>query len=236
MKITTVLFDLDGTLLPLDQDVFLKNYFGLLAEHMSAYGYEKEKLLKTVWGATPDMISNDTGTSNEEVFWACMAKTYGSDVRKDEPKFDEYYAVTFPKVRSVCGYDPRAAKVIETCKEKGLRVALATSPFFPTTATLQRTRWAGLDPEDFELITTYANSQGCKPNPAYYHRVLETLGVTAEECLMVGNDVREDMMARELGMDVFLLTPCMINREDQDITVYPRGGFDELLAYIRSLQ
>ena len=29
-KITTVLFDLDGTLLPMDQDLFVKSYFGIL--------------------------------------------------------------------------------------------------------------------------------------------------------------------------------------------------------------
>ena len=235
MKITTVLFDLDGTLLPMDQDVFIKAYFSFLAEHMAHYGYEKEKLLKTVWSATLPMTRNDTDKTNEEVFWDCMVNTYGPDVRKDEPKFDEYYEVGFPKVQAVCGYDPRAAQVVAACKEKGFRVALATNPFFPTTATMQRTRWAGLDPKDFDLITTYANSRGCKPNPAYYHRVLETLGVTAEECLMVGNDVQEDMMARELGMEVFLLTPCMINRSNQDISIYPQGGFDELLTFIQSL-
>lgn len=234
MAITTVLFDLDGTLLPMDQDVFIKTYFGLLAQHLAPYGYEKEKLLKTIWGTTTHMIQNTTARSNEEVFWECMAHTYGPQVLQDVPKFDAYYRVGFPKVQAVCGHDPRAAQVISACKRKGLRVALTTNPFFPSTATMQRIRWAGLDPEDFELITTYENSRGCKPNPAYYHNVLKILGVTPQECLMVGNDVQEDMMARELGMQVFLLTPCLINRGDQDISTYPQGGFDELLAFIQN--
>lgn len=236
MAITTVLFDLDGTLLPMDQDEFIKAYFGFLAIHMAPYGYEKETLLKTIWSSTADMIHNDTGRPNEDAFWACMARTYGPDIRKEEPKFDEYYEVGFPKVQSVCGYDPRAAQVIEACKEKGLQIALTTNPFFPATATWQRTRWAGLDPEDFALITTYENSCGCKPNPAYYRQVLEKLGVTPEECLMIGNDVEEDMMARELGMEVFLLTPCLINRKNKDISCYPQGGFDELLSFIQALK
>ena len=42
-------------------------------------------------------------------------------------------------------------------------------------------------------------------------RVARTLGVKPEECLMVGNDATEDMAAREVGMDVFLLTDCLIN-------------------------
>lgn len=41
MYITTILFDLDGTLLPMDQEKFTRRYFELLAEKMSAYGYEK---------------------------------------------------------------------------------------------------------------------------------------------------------------------------------------------------
>ena len=235
MRITTVLFDLDGTLLPMNQDIFIKTYFSLLAEHMARYGYEKEKLLKTTWGSTVDMIHNDTGRSNEEVFWDYMARSYGRDVRLDEAKFDEYYREGFPRVQAVCGYDPRAARAVAACKEKGLQIALATNPFFPATATLQRARWAGLDPADFALITTYENSQGCKPNPAYYDRVLETLGVTPEQCLMVGNDVQEDMMASQLGMQVFLLTPCMINKQGKDIAQYPHGDYDDLLKFIEKL-
>lgn len=235
MRITTVLFDLDGTLLPMDQEEFIKAYFGLLAAHMAPYGYEKEKLLKTIWSATGAMIQNNTDRTNEEVFWEYMARVYGPDIRADEPKFDEYYRVGFPKVQQSCGYSPKAAEVIAACKEKGLRAALATNPFFPATATRQRTEWAGMRPEDFALITTYENSCACKPNPAYYHEVLEKLGVQPGECLMVGNDVDEDMMARELGMQVFLLTPCMINRKEKDISGYPHGDFDALLEYIRGL-
>ena len=39
----------------------------------------------------------------------------------------------------------------------GLRVALATNPIFPEAAIKSRIRWAGLEPEDFELYTTYEN-------------------------------------------------------------------------------
>ena len=235
MRITTVLFDLDGTLLPMDLEKFLKAYFGMLAEHMAPYGYEKEKLLKTIWSSTGGMIQNNTGKPNEDVFWTYMEKAYGPEIRQVEPKFDEFYRVGFPKVRSSCGYAPQAAQVIAVCKEKGLQIALATNPFFPATATLQRARWAGLEPADFALITTYENSHACKPNPAYYREVLEKLGVGPEQCLMVGNDVEEDMMARELGMDVFLLTSCLINRSGKDINDYPHGGYEELLAYIHAL-
>ena len=49
---------------------------------------------------------------------------------------------------------------------------------------------------------------------------------------MVGNDVTEDMVAETLGMEVFLLTDCLLNKENKDLTAYPQGSFDALAAYI----
>lgn len=50
---TTVLFDLDGTLLPMDQDAFTKAYFQCLAAKLAPYGYEPAKLIDSVWPALP---------------------------------------------------------------------------------------------------------------------------------------------------------------------------------------
>ena len=49
MKLTTVLFDLDGTLLPMDQDEFVKTYFGLLAKKLAPHGYDPKKLVDGIW-------------------------------------------------------------------------------------------------------------------------------------------------------------------------------------------
>ena len=127
-------------------------------------------------------------------------------------------------------------ETVHKLKECGYRVALATNPIFPHMATQNRIRWAGLVPEDFEIYTTYEASTFCKPNPAYYLEVARTLGVKPEECLMVGNDATEDMAAREVGMDVFLLTDCLINAKNRDLNAYPRGDFAALNAYIDALQ
>ena len=235
MAITTVLFDLDGTLLPMDQEVFVKTYLGLLAKKMARYGYDPDALVKGVWMGTGAMIKNTTGRTNEEIFWDTFRALVNPDARKDEPLFREFYENEFSQVQTVCGFTPKAADTIALVRGKGLRVALATNPLFPAIATENRARWAGLEPSDFELITTYENATCCKPNPDYYREVMARLGVKAEECLMVGNDVDEDMMTRELGMQVFLLTDCMINRHNTDIEQYPHGGFDKLMAFIENL-
>lgn len=125
--------------------------------------------------------------------------------------------------------------MIDTVHACGLRTALATNPIFPAMATERRIAWAGLSTSDFELYTTYENSRFCKPNPDYYRDVMQTLGVSPEECLMVGNDVGEDMIAEKLGCRVFLLTDNLINPKNVDISVYPHGSYEDLLTFIKSL-
>lgn len=56
MHITTVLFDLDVTLLPMDQDVFVQNYFSRIAQKLAPLGYEPNQLIKHIWGGTIAMI------------------------------------------------------------------------------------------------------------------------------------------------------------------------------------
>lgn len=235
MKPKFILFDLDGTLLPMDQDVFVKAYFGALAKKLASHGYEPQKLVQSIWTGTKAMIKNDGTKKNEDAFWDTFAGIYGDHVRDEIPYFDEFYAQNFDIVQQSCGYNPKAQAVVKALKEKGFILALATNPIFPAIATEKRMRWAGLEQADFALYTTYENSRYCKPNPKYYADILSALGAKGEECLMVGNDVGEDMVAQSLGMQVFLLTDCLINREEKDISVYPSGSFDELLAFVESL-
>ena len=231
-----ILFDLDGTLLPMDQDVFLHHYMGGLAARMEPRGYDRQRFVKAVWAGTGAMINNDGAKTNEEVFWDCFCRLLGPQIRQEEPVFLDFYRNEFQNVQAVCGRDDRASQVIRSVKEKGLTAILATNPLFPAVATHSRVRWAGLEPGDFALITTYENSSHCKPNPDYYRDILARFCLQPEECVMVGNDVDEDMLAQSLGMQVFLLTDCLINQGGKDISGYPQGSFDELLLFIDALK
>jgi len=236
MGITTILFDLDGTLLPMDQDTFAKAYVKGLTVAAEPVGYSPMILGTAIMAGTAAMIKNTGEKTNEDVFWYVLEKTYGESIQNDRHIFDEFYATDFQKIKDICGFAPRAAELIQNIKEKGYRVALATNPLFPKVATESRIRWAGLNPEDFELYTTFETSHYCKPNLDYYREVLNELQVSAEECLMIGNDVSEDMVAEQLGMKVFLLTDCLINKKETDISVYPHGDMDALFRFIDALK
>ncbi len=233
--IKAVLFDLDGTLLPMDQDFFTECYFKGLIKKAAPHGYEPKKLIESVWKGTKEIFKNDGQENNEKVFWRVFADIYGEDALKDKAIFDEYYREDFQKIKDDCGFNPIAAETVRQLKSSGFRLALATSPIFPAIATETRLGWTGLSPQEFELITTYENIGFCKPNPEYYREICRRLDVSPEDCLMVGNDVDDDMVASALGMKVFLLTDCLINQSKKDISEYPNGGFDELLEYIKTL-
>lgn len=235
MNIKAVLFDLDGTLLPMDQDTFMGLYFKSLAAKLAPHGYDPKTLIDAVWSGTTAMVKNSGEKTNEEMFWEDFKNQNGRDAKKDLPVFEDFYRNEFEKVKAACGYHPKAAETVAFIKKKGLRVALATNPLFPAIATENRIRWAGLSPEDFEFYTTYENSHYCKPNPKYYEEVVARMQLHPVECLMVGNDVREDMIAETLGMKVFLLTDCLINKDDKDISGYPQGSFTELIQFIETL-
>ena len=235
MAVTTVLFDLDGTLLPMDQDLFAMTYLKGLAARVASAGYDPKALMGAIWKGTEAMMVNDGSCLNEARFWQVFTALMGETALEDMPYFDAYYREDFDKVREVCGFNPAAREIIDLVKSRGLRPVLATNPFFPAIATHKRVVWAGLQPEDFAYITTYENSSFCKPNPYYYRELLEKLELRPEECVMVGNDAHEDTAAAQLGIPVFLLTDCLLNKKNLDYSQYPQGSFPELRTFLENL-
>jgi FMN phosphatase YigB (HAD superfamily) len=178
---------------------------------------------------------NDGTKTNEQAFWDEFAGIYGESARNDLPHFDAFYEENFVEVKAVCGFNPLAAQTVRTIKDMGFDVVLATNPIFPRTATRQRAEWAGLSVDEFVHVTTYENSRFCKPNPEYYRDVMRTLGVRPEDCLMVGNDVKEDVLAgQKAGMSVFLITDCVINKDNLSLLDIPSGTFDDLIEFIKN--
>ena len=233
--IKAIFFDLDGTLLPMDQDEFIKAYLGGLVKTLAPRGYDPEAIGNALWSSTRAMIKNDGQITNEQMFWQSFCSILGEDVQKEEGRLADFYAGDFQKIKNVCGYTPLAKELIDSLKRTELTIVLATSPLFPTVATESRIRWAGLEPGDFAYVTTYENSRYCKPNPAYYTDLCAKLGFSPDEVVMIGNDVGDDMVAESVGMKVFLLTDCLINRKGADINNFRHGSFDELFVFTKEI-
>lgn len=233
--INTILFDLDGTLLPMDDQAFMKVYFEQLATLGEHFGVEGRTFVKMIWGSTEQMLVNDGTQSNETCFWNAMEHYLGKDIREAEPLFEEFYRTKFLQVKQTTAPTMLANECVQLLKAKGYTLAIATNPLFPRIATQTRMAWAGLQLDDFALVTTYENASFCKPNLSYYQEILDQLGVTPQQCMMVGNDVAEDMCVRELGMDTYLVTDCLINKKEYPLSSFKQSTLAELKEWLQTL-
>ena len=232
---TTVLFDLDGTLLPMDQKRFMESYLVLFSQKCDELSLPVKLAVHALNMGFQAMLENDGTITNEKRFWQVFSQILEMDVDDRIVKFTRFYSNEFKQLRAVADYSPLSRRIVETVRSKGYRVVLATTPVFPRPGTLERIAWAGLQPEWFELITTYEDFSFAKPNLGYYQEILQMIESSAHQCLMVGNDVTEDIVAQQLGMDVFLVTDHIINRDKSDISHLKQGSLQDLLQFCESL-
>lgn len=227
------LFDVDGTLLPMDMQEFTKLYFGSMTKKMSPIvKVEPQTLINAIWKGTAAMTKNDGSMLNCEAFWRVASADCGVDLKSFEEQFDEYYRNEFIAAKQGTSVSPAAKKSVEYIKRNGGKLIAATNPIFPEVATRNRITWAGLDPDDFEYITVYENSTYCKPNTLYYREICDKCGIIPEESIMVGNDVDEDLCAAKLGFDTYLVKDCIINRENKDFSAHKNGSFDDFYEFL----
>jgi len=230
-----IMFDMDGTLLPMDMKEFTGGYFKFLCERLRPFGLDDRKLVEAIWAGTASMQANDGTLDNRTVFWNCFEKLIDGPIEKIAAECDDFYSKEFNQAKCYTKENPLAVDAVRIAHEKAEIVSLSTNPLFPMVGQISRMNWIGLKPDDFDLVTAYEDERYCKPNPKYFESVMERLGVKPEECLMVGNDEYEDMYCASLaGIDAYLVTDTMIpSREhpwDGD-----RGSFEELISCLKKL-
>ena len=238
MKYQAILFDLDGTLLPMDEPLFVSALTMGLIQCLSDDHASFAKIGKGLQQSLVHVIGNDGSCTNRQAFanyYDANVDSIGLHVTLDQT--EPYYHGAFQEVvMQTCGCDPEAADLIAYIKQTETPVIVATNPFFPRIATHTRIRRAGLDPEDFTEITTYEDYHYCKPNLEYYKELFTRTGFDPHKCLMVGNNVDEDMIARHLGCDVFLVTRDLINKHNADITQFAHGSLGDLKNILQNEQ
>lgn len=231
--IKAILFDLDGTLLPMDEDEFTKYYFKLLCKKLEPYGYDAEKIVSVIWAGTKAMIKNDGSKTNEEVFWQTYASYFGEEKLEDKKFIDEFYINEFRETQKICGENPFAKTLVCTARQHRLKTILATNPLFPKTGILTRLSFIGLGADDFESITSYEFCHYAKPNSKYYKEILKANNLMPEEVIMFGNSEKEDYIpATSIGIKTYLVGEFGKLPDDTQ----PRITFDEVKDIIKSLK
>ncbi|MDZ4195878.1 MAG: HAD family hydrolase [Candidatus Izemoplasmatales bacterium] len=233
--LTTILFDLDGTLLPIQEGPFIEAYFGRMARYFALLGYEPTSFIQAVWVGTNAMRKNIGSITNEQRFMEVFKPLIPHLQEDIEQEFLRFYEQEFDHVQVSSCVEPLAKQIISLLKSKGYQLILATNPLFPQIATRKRVAWANLDWDDFLFVTTYETSRFAKPSLGYYQEIMDRFELNPQECLMIGNDASEDMAASVLGMDVYLLRDGLINNKEVDISKFKQGYFKDLYQYVSDL-
>lgn len=235
--IKTILFDLDGTLVHYDYDAFVNAYLEAVARKV-AHLLEPRRFVQRLLAATEAMIASlDHTRTNMEVFWEYFPNGLGVSMEVLTPTLDEFYMQDFPQIQDVLGVTPLPAArcIIEKLLSNNYEVIIATNPVFPAIAIEERMRWGGIDGLPYHLITTYETSCHCKPNAEYYAEILQKMGRAPEECIMIGNNTCEDLVAGDLGIKTYLVEDCLLDmgpfRREPDY----RGTFADLVQFLESL-
>jgi len=206
MPITTLLFDLDDTLLGNDMDRFVPPYFKSFATHVAGH-VNPQMFVKNLQAGVAAMIANDDPRRTlEQVFGAAFYP--GLDVTPETfmPLAESYYVEKYPALKAETQTVVAAREVIQWALAHDYKVVIATNALFPRSAILQRLDWAGVSADEFpySLITTLEFMHFAKPHPEYFAEILALVDSRPEECLMVGNDWEQDIApAAALGLHTF---------------------------------
>jgi len=215
-------------------DEFIKLYFREIGTYFKDL-IDSEEIISHVWAGTYAMINNQGKKSNEHVFMETFRNRIKDDLSIYQERFDRFYDDGFLKVRVCTKASPFIKNAVKVLKDKGYTLAVATNPLFPRKAVLHRIEWADLDPCDFDYITSYEKNHFCKPRLEFYKEVLESLGKQPHQCIMVGNDAEEDMVASKLGIKTYLITNHLINNHNLPIQSDYQGTYEEFYKFVCSL-
>ena len=230
----TLLLDLDDTLLDTNLDAFTPAYFQALATHLSNHTSPDAMLRALGAGVTRMYASEDPTHTLAEIF---DMDFYGSlELSKQDLShvIEDFYDRVFPQLGVHTRQRPESVPFVEWALSCGFRVAIATDPLFPRKATYHRLRWAGFDPERFELVSSYEHFHFSKTHPAYYAEVLGRLGWPEGPVLMVGNDIDRDLLpAHRLGLKTYF-----VDWESSSVPdfVAGQGELGDLRPWLESIQ
>ena len=202
----TLLLDLDHTLLDTNLDAFMPAYFQALSQHMADHS-APDTMLRALIAGVKRMNENEDPTHTlEEIFEADFYAKLGFSKQDLIHIIEEFYDNVFPALARHTRQRPGAVPFVEWAVSCGYRIAIATDPLFPRKATYHRLRWAGFEPERFELVSSFEHFHFSKTHPAYYAEVLGRLGWPEGPVLMVGNDIERDLVpAHRLGLKTFFV-------------------------------
>jgi len=200
----TLLLDLDDTLLDTKLESFVPAYFQALAKHLAVHVPPDVMLPALLAGLKRMNENDDPRLTLQEVFEAEFYERLGVPRGALVAPLEQFYEQVFPALRDRTSERAEAKPFVDWATSKGTRLAIATDPLFPRQATYERLCWAGFEPEQFELVSTFEDFHFSKSQPAYYAEMLGRMGWPEGPVVMAGDDEERDISsAARLGLSTF---------------------------------
>jgi FMN phosphatase YigB (HAD superfamily) len=232
-NIKYILFDLDGTLLPMETDDFIKLYFSELTKKFTPTKFDSKLVIEGINYGLKEMYKDKSDNLNHIHFWKGFEEktTYLKDEVYDI--FTDFYSNEFLKLGEYCEDKGYSKLIVNELNEKGYKLILATNPLFPMVAQMSRAGLVGLNEDDFEYVTSMENSTKLKPDYLYFEEIITKLNINKEEVIMIGNDVSDDMFAaKKAGIKGILITDHLLNNYQMDDTEFEKYSLKEFYQQI----
>jgi beta-phosphoglucomutase len=190
-----VLFDMDGVLV--DSEAFIAE--AAIAMFAERYGVV----------ATREDFLPFVGTG-ENRFIGGVAEKYGAkiDIESDKARTYELY---FEVIRGRLAEIPGAVAFVRSCRERGLKTAIATSA--DRRKLEANLREIGLSEADFDAAVDGLSVERRKPFPDIYLEAARRLGVAPDRCLVVEDAVSGVEAAKAAGMRCLALAGSFPEKE-----------------------
>jgi len=201
----TILFDLDNTLILFDEAKFFKAYISKVAPIMSDIA-SPHALWQIILSATKSVLHNNGKITNQEVFKQIFTQKFGNQTEEIWQRFLKFYSNEFDQLKTLVNANKGVSEIFSFLSRKNIKIVIASNPFWPCIAMEKRMGWAGVKMEQVYLITHMENMHFCKPRLEYYQEICQKIKEKPENCIMVGDDLTNDMIAGKMGMTTFLTT------------------------------
>lgn len=235
MTVTTVLLDLDNTLLGNNMAEFLPPYFAGLTKYLGelANGQDLRQLMSASVRAA--LANQDPTVTNMAAFMTDFTQRLGQPLEVIQPLIEAFYREAYPHLQQYTTFRTEAQQIVHRLLTDGYQVVIATNPLFPATAIEQRLEWAGLAGLPYALVTTMENSYFCKPNPRYYQEILAQIGSTPAAAWMVGDDPANDIEpARAVGLKTWWIIDPDLPEPPLKPACDKQGSLADFLAWIEA--
>ncbi|MFP7492336.1 pyrophosphatase PpaX [Terribacillus saccharophilus] len=175
MAITTLLFDLDGTLID-SNSLIMASYSATLEKYMGRV-YEQEELLPFIGPPLKDVFENIDSARAEEMIAA---------YREHNLEHHDAYVEAYPYV----------AETLQQLKQAGFKLGIVTTKVRDTAERgLRVCGLGGL----FDVVIGYDDIEHAKPHPEPVLKGLAALGSEPGEAIMIGDNYHDIESGKSAG-------------------------------------